>query len=123
MVLIDGATELGNMAALNFPGCIQIVGFHHALEHAGLVLEALIGKTRPDYRSRLHVWDKRLPADKIETLIADARQACAVQPPAPAVEKALHYLVRNVSRDAIRHLLRGALPQPVRAWWKRAAKP
>ena len=44
VVLIDGANRLGNMATINFNGCIQMVDFYHALEHAGLVLDALIGK-------------------------------------------------------------------------------
>jgi hypothetical protein len=36
------------MATINFNGCIHMVDFYHALEHAGLVLDALIGKTHPD---------------------------------------------------------------------------
>jgi len=40
VVLIDGATGLGNMGKLNFKDCTQIVDFYHAMEHAGLVLDA-----------------------------------------------------------------------------------
>jgi hypothetical protein len=40
VVLIDGAIGLGNMATLAFRGCLQIVDFFHAMEHAGRVLDA-----------------------------------------------------------------------------------
>jgi hypothetical protein len=98
VVLIDGANGLENMAALNFKGCIQIVDFFHAMEHAGLVLEALIGKAHPDYPSRLRRWAKRLLKDKVEDLIKQVRQECAGKPLAQAVEKALHYFVSNLDR-------------------------
>lgn len=98
VVLIDGANGLENMAALNFKDCIQIVDFYHAMEHAGIVLDALIGKTHADYKPRLRSWAKGLLKDKVEDLIAQARRECAGQPHAPAVEKALHYFVSNVSR-------------------------
>jgi len=98
VMLIDGAVGLGNMATSNFPGCIQIVDFFHAMEHAGWVLEALIGKSQPDYRARLRRWAKRLLKDKVEDLIEQTRQECAGKPNEQAVDKALHYFVSNVSR-------------------------
>ena len=60
VVLIDGANGLGNMSRKNFKDCLQIVDFYHALEHAGLVLTALIGKDHPDFKNRLRCWAKRL---------------------------------------------------------------
>ena len=98
VVLIDGANGLANMAELNFKGCIQIVDFFHALEHAGLVLEVLIGKAHPDYKFRLHHWAKWLLKDKVEDLIKEARHQGVDKAKAPALEKALHYFVSNVSR-------------------------
>jgi hypothetical protein len=98
VLLIDGATGLENMGILNFKNCIQIVDFFHAMEHAGLVLDALLGPGYPERKSRLRRWAKRLLRDKVEDLIAETRQACAGLPQAPAVEKALHYFVTNVSR-------------------------
>lgn len=98
VVLIDGANGLENMADINFKGCIQIVDFYHAMEHAGLVLDALIGKAHPDYKSRLHHWAKWLLNDKVADLINEARRQCTGKPQAEAVEKALHYFVSNVSR-------------------------
>jgi hypothetical protein len=98
VLLIDGANGLENMGKLNFLGCVQIVDFFHAMEHAGLVLDALLGKHHPDHKSRSHRWAKRLLKDKVQTLINETRQECAGKPQAAAVEETLHYFVSNVSR-------------------------
>jgi len=89
---------LENMGRLCFKDCLQIVDFFHALEHAGLVLEALLGKNHPDYKRRRRRWAKRLLKDKVQSLIQETRLQCAGQPSAAAVEKALGYFVRNVDR-------------------------
>src|SRR3989441_1134176 len=60
VLLIDGAAGLENMGRLCFKDSVQIVDFYHALEHAGKVIEALIGKTHPDYKKRLSRWAKQL---------------------------------------------------------------
>ena len=99
VLLIDGAEGLANMGRLCFPGAIQIVDFYHALEHAGKVLVVLLGsKEHPDYKTRLGRWARRLLNDKVEQLIAQARQECAGKPQAEAVEKELGYFVRNTAR-------------------------
>lgn len=98
VLLIDGANGLENMGKQNFKGCVQIVDFFHAMEHAGLVLEALIGKDHPDYKRRLRRWAQRLLKDKVQGLIKEIRKECAGKACAAAVEKALHYFVTNVSR-------------------------
>lgn len=98
VLLVDGASGLENMGKDCFKGCVQIVDFYHALEHAGLVWAALIGKNHPDYQKRLRRWAKQLLKDKVEALIEQTRQECAGRPQAPAVEEALHYFVSNVSR-------------------------
>lgn len=98
VLLIDGAKGLENMGKDCFKGCVQIVDFYHAVEHAGLVLAALIGKAHPDYKARQHRWAKRLLKDKVEILIKEARRECAGQPQAAAVEEALGYFVRNIPR-------------------------
>ena len=98
VVLIDGAAGLENMGRLCFKDCLQIVDFFHAMEHAGLVLEALLGKHHPDYKEQLRRWAKRLLKDKVQALIEETRQQCAGQPSAAAVEQALGYFVRNVNR-------------------------
>ena len=99
VLLIDGAEGLANMGRLCFPGAIQIVDFYHALEHAGKVLAALLGsREHPDYKKRLGRWARRLLNDKVEQLIAQARQECAGKAQAQAVEKELGYFVNNVQR-------------------------
>lgn len=98
VVLIDGAAGLENMGRQCFKDGVQIVDFYHAMEHAGQVLEAWLGKSHPDYPKRLRAWAKRLLKDKVQKLIQETRQACAGTPQAAAVEQALGYFVRNVSR-------------------------
>lgn len=98
VLLIDGAAGLENMGRLNFKDSVQIVDFYHAMEHAGKVLDALIGKQHPDYKKQQRRWAKRLLKDKVEQLIQEARQEAAGKPQAPAVEEALGYFLRNISR-------------------------
>jgi hypothetical protein len=98
VVLIDGATGLENMGLDCFQDAVQIVDFYHALEHAGTVLDALIGKAHPEYQARRRRWAKRLLKDKVATLVKETRQACAGQAQAAAVEKALGYFERNRQR-------------------------
>jgi hypothetical protein len=98
VLLIDGAKGLENMGKDCFKGCVQVVDFYHAVEHAGLVLAALIGKDHPDYQARQRRWAKQLLKDKVEVLIQQTRQECAGKPQAEPVEEALGYFVRNVDR-------------------------
>ena len=115
VLLIDGAEGLANMGRLCFPGAIQIVDFYHALEHAGKVLVALLGsREHPDYKKRLGRWARRLLNDKVEQLIAQARQECAGKAQAQAVEKELGYFVNNVAAHAVWHL-----PPPRLLYWLR----
>ena len=98
VLLIDGAAGLENMGKLNFKDCIQIVDFYHAMEHAGQVLDALIGKSHPDYKKRQRTWAKRLLNDKVAALIKETRQECSGCPQELAVEEALGYFIRNAGR-------------------------
>jgi hypothetical protein len=99
VLLIDGAEGLAKMGRLCFPGAIQIVDFYHALLHASQVLAAVLGsKEHPDFKKRLGHWARRLLHDKVEQLIAQARQECAGKTQAQAVEKELAYFVNNVER-------------------------
>ncbi len=98
VVLIDGAAGLENMGRQCFKDYPQIVDFFHAMEHAGHVLDALIGKSHPEYKKQLRRWAKRLLKDKVQSLIKEVRQQSAGKPQSAAVEQALGYFVRNVSR-------------------------
>jgi len=98
VLLIDGAAGLENMGKQNFKDSVQIVDFYHAMEHAGKVVEALIGKSHPDYKTRQRRWAKRLLKNKVVALIKETRQECSGRAQEQAVEEALGYFVRNVSR-------------------------
>jgi len=98
VLLIDGAQGLENMGHDCFQGCVQIVDFYHAMEHAAKVLAALIGKDHSDYKKRLRRWAKRLLKDQVEALIEETRKECAGKPQAAEVEKELGYFVRNIKR-------------------------
>jgi hypothetical protein len=96
--LSDGATGLENLGKQNVKGCVQIVDFFHAMEHAGRVLEALRGKNHPDDEPRLHRGAKRLLKNQVQALIQQTRKECAGTARATAVEQALHYALTNVRR-------------------------
>jgi hypothetical protein len=99
VLLVDGASGLAHMGRLCFATATQIVDFYHALEHAGRVLEALLGsKEHPDYQVRLGRWARQLLKDGVEKLIVQIRQECAGRSCAEAVEKELGYFVNNVER-------------------------
>jgi hypothetical protein len=98
VLLVDGAAGLENMGKDCFQDAVHVVDFYHGLEHAAIVLAALIGKDHPDYKKRLRRWAKRLLKDKVENLIDETGKEAAGQPQEAAVEKALGYFVRNVKR-------------------------
>jgi hypothetical protein len=99
VLLIDGAPGLENMGHLNFDGATQIVDFYHGAEHAGKVVETLLGsKEHPQYKAQRSRWVRRLLRNGVENLIEEARRECAGRPQAQAVEDELGYFVRNVAR-------------------------
>ena len=99
VLLIDGASGLENLGLMNFKDAIQIVDFYHAMEHAGMVLVALLGsKEHPDYKRRCGAWAKRLLKDGVHGLVVGARKECAGGPRTKAVEKELLYFANNVHR-------------------------
>jgi hypothetical protein len=98
VLLIDGAAGLEHMGRDCFKDAVQIVDFYHALEHAGKVLEALIGRNHPDFKQRQSCWAKRLLKDQVASLMEETRQASADTPQSEAVEAALGYFERNRGR-------------------------
>jgi hypothetical protein len=99
VLLIDGATGLENMGHLNFRNAIQIVDFYHGAEHAGKVVEALLGsKEHPEYKMRRSRWVRRLLGNGVENLIKETRQECTGKTQAEAAEEQLGYFVNNVQR-------------------------
>ena len=82
-----------------FFGCTQIVDFYHAMEHASLVLVALLrSKDHPDFKARLHQWAKTLLKNGVTKLVAQARLESKGTSKASAVEKELGYFIRNAPR-------------------------
>jgi len=99
VVLIDGANGLENMGKVCFKDEIQIVDFYHAMDHAGDVLQTLLGnKGHPEYKSRQRRWAKLLLKDGVEKLIAQTRQEAVARGCLAAVEEQLHFFVHNVDR-------------------------
>jgi hypothetical protein len=99
VLLIDGAAGLENMGLVNFRGATQIVDFYHGADHAGQVVEALLGsKDHPEYKPRRRRWVRRLLGNGVENLIKETRQECAGKPQAPSVEDQLGYFVHNIKR-------------------------
>jgi hypothetical protein len=98
VLLIDGAAGLEHMGKDCFKDSVQIVDFYHALEHAGQVLDALIGKNHPERKARLRRWAKRLLKDQVAALIKETRQTSAGTTQAQAVAEALGYFENNVER-------------------------
>ena len=99
VLLIDGAAGLENMGLSCFRGCVQIVDFFPAMEHASDVLEALLGsKQHPEYKTRLRRWAKRLLKNGVENLIAQTRQETIAGGRSAAVEEPLGYFTHNVER-------------------------
>jgi hypothetical protein len=99
VLLIDGAAGLENMGLVNFRDATQIVDFYHGADHAGQVVEALLGsKDHPEYKPRRSRWVRRLLGNGVENLIKETRQECAGKPQAPSVEEQLGYFVHNIQR-------------------------
>jgi hypothetical protein len=110
VLLIDGAAGLENMGHLNFRDAIQIVDFYHGAEHAGQVVQALLGsKEHPEYKSRRRRWVRRLLGNGVKNLIKETRQECAGKPQAQAVEDELGYFMHNVERMQYRTFRRQGL--------------
>lgn len=98
VLLIDGAAGLANQGRINFPDCLQIVDFYHAMEHLKELWEALRGKDHPDFKKQYGRWTKLLLKNGVQQIIAQARQWSAGLTCQEAVEKALHYFESNVER-------------------------
>jgi len=99
VLLMDGALGLEKMGQLNFPDATQIVDFWHGADHAGKVVEALLGsKEHPLYETQRSRFVRRLLGNGVENLIMETRQQCAGKDNAQTVEEQLKYFVHNAAR-------------------------
>lgn len=98
ILLIDGALGLEHHGLINFPGCLQIVDFYHAMEHLREVLEALLGKGHPEFKRRHGQWTRLLLKDGVQKMIGQARAQSQGRSTEAAVTKALNYFEHNIQR-------------------------
>lgn len=98
VLLVDGAVGLEHMGLKCLSTAVQIVDFYHGMEHAGEVLDALVGKDHPEYQARQRRWAKCLLKDQVQTLIRQARAEAQGTSRQALVEERLGYFVRNAAR-------------------------
>ena len=98
ILLIDGALGLEHHGQINFPGCLQIVDFYHAMVHLQEVLEVLLGKEHPGFKKLHSQWTKLLLKDGVQKIIDQARSQSQGKSGQAAVTKALNYFEHNVQR-------------------------
>ena len=99
VLLMDGALGLEKMGQLNFPDATQIVDFWHGADHAGKVVEAVLGsKEHPLYQKQRSRFVRRLLGNGVENLINETREQCAGKDNAQTVEEQLKYFVHNAAR-------------------------
>ncbi len=110
VLLIGGAAGLENMGHLNFRDATPIVDLWPGADHAGQVVEALLGsKAHPEYPAQRRRWVRRWLGKGVENLIQETRQAGAGQPQAQAVEEPLGYFVHKAPRMKYRTFRRQGL--------------
>lgn len=98
VLLIDGALGLEHHGQINFPGCLQIVDFYHAVQHLKTLAEALLGKDNGAIKAYCHRWTKLLLKDGVEKIIQEAQLKSQGHGNQQAVEKALNYFEHNIAR-------------------------
>jgi hypothetical protein len=99
VLLIDGAEGLGNMGKDCFKDAVQIVDFYHAMEHAGKVIDALLGgKGHPKRKERLRHWSRGLLKNQVASLVAKAQKEAQAVGRDEEVEKELGYFHNNLDR-------------------------
>ena len=115
--LVDGAEGLENTGRVNLKDAIQIVDFYHGADHAGDVVEALLGsKEHPEYKARRSRFVRRLLGNGVKNLIEETRRECAGKPQAQKVYEELGYFVHNIERMQYRTFRRqkeGTVPRLV----------
>ena len=79
VLLLDGALGLENHGAINFPGCLQIVDFYHAVQHLKALAEALLGKDHPQIKARLSRWTKLCRGASKVSHWANKPSLCAIK--------------------------------------------
>lgn len=98
VLLMDGALGLEKQGELNFPNCLQIVDFYHAMQHLKELQETLWGKETAEFKKHYKEGRKLLLKDGVQKIIDRAKSASEGNPVKEAVSKALNYFEHNVKR-------------------------
>lgn len=99
----DGAPWIWENARINFPGCVQILDFYHASEHAGDLAKAIHG-TGPDAKAQQSEWCHVMKATSSAPVIAeaqdllDARRAELTADQIATIEREIAYFTTNAER-------------------------
>lgn len=99
VVMGDGANWIWNLAALHFPGALEIVDLYHARQH----LWQLAAQLYPNDTARQKRWimmqQDKLDHGKIERLVASLRSLCITSPElAEKVRIEADYFEKNAHR-------------------------
>jgi hypothetical protein len=110
VVLGDGAVWIWNLAAMHFPGAVQIVDWYHATEHLWLVANTLWGEGSPASGRWAGLARKHLAGGHVERVIALLRRLS----PRPAeakrvVRETIGYFQNNADRMRYRRFRRQGL--------------
>jgi hypothetical protein len=95
----DGARWVWELARVNFPGCVCILDFYHAVDHLFKLLQLLYGPESLRAKKLLARWRKALARNRIGWLIALAKRDLPQAPKArEAAQEQIDYLANNRAR-------------------------
>jgi hypothetical protein len=100
VVMGDGAEWIWNLAALHFPGALEIVDLYHARQHLWELVRSLYPQDEGKWKAWMQVHQKRLlDKGKIEKLVAALRSLASRNPQlAEKFRTAADYFERNAER-------------------------
>lgn len=99
VVLGDGAPWIWALAALHFPGAIQIVDLFHALEHLSKLAKLLYGQGSKKTKQMTEMWSAKLKEGDVESLIASLKRLRPGDVTASdAIAREIEYFLTNAER-------------------------
>lgn len=99
VVMGDGANWIWNLAALHFPGALEIVDLYHARQHLWQLAAPLYPNDTARQKRWIMVQQDKLDHGKIERLVASLRSLCITSPQlAEKVRIEADYFEKNAHR-------------------------
>jgi hypothetical protein len=99
VVLGDGALWIWQLAALHFPGAIQIVDLFHALEHLGTLAKLLYGRESKKAKQMTEVWGAKLKEGDVESVLTSLKRLRPRDTAgSEAVRREVEYFTTNTER-------------------------